>query len=432
MAFVRAELTGDTLVVADADGGNQRDVIVRRRPSYLISRSLGANPFVGPAWSPDGSTIAVFESNPEIGEIRVVFVDADTGSEIGALDSGGTRLPDGLIWLDSTTLLMSQPSDETAALQLWRLSYPDGAVSRVTTDLSNYRGVSLDDARRQLVTTRWDVRAALWVGHVDGSTGREIIPLTSVAGIRDPLVAWAGPDVVFETSVTGRRNMMRIGPEGGRPTDLGIEGVLPVGTSDGRTIVFEKNADLSLWRIDADGRNQRRLMPGASFAVIAPDDRDVIFLSDRSGLQTPWRMSIEGPGADEPVEIVHMLAGAGSVDVSPDRRLLFASNEGLVICDLPECAHREGPFRLTGLPAPRRWMPDGDGIAFVCPQRRNICSISLDDLRDGLLDRAQPLTQFPESSERRIASFAFSHDGARLAIILTTLPTTDIVLLRAR
>ena len=131
----------------------------------------------------------------------------------------------------------------------------------------------------------------------------------------------------------------------------------------------------------------------------------------------------------EPTEIVNALAGAESVDVSPDGdRLMFVSSETqnqfvIMVCDLPMCTNRQrlppptnfSPAELT------RWTPDGQSIAYVDTNGSNIWSQPLD---------GGPPRQITHFSDRRVKSFAWSRDGKRLAVIRTT-TTNDIVLFKA-
>ena len=118
---------------------------------------------------------------------------------------------------------------------------------------------------------------------------------------------------------------------------------------------------------------------------------------------------------------------AGAPDVSSDgRRLLFLTSDPqnqfkLMVCDLPACTNR-----LT-LPLPpnfayvtQRFMPDGRGIAYVDTTLSNIWSLPLD---------GGPPRQLTGFSDRRVANFAWSRDGKRLAI-MRTISTNDVVLFK--
>ena len=55
--------------------------------------------------------------------------------------------------------VISRAPETGAPIQLWRLSFPGGQLSRLTNDLSDYVGVSMTADRNSLVTMRSDTRA---------------------------------------------------------------------------------------------------------------------------------------------------------------------------------------------------------------------------------------------------------------------------------
>ena len=67
-------------------------------------------------------------------------------------------MPYGVTFLDATSILLSQPAEIGSPVQLWRMSYPDGAVSRLTNDVNSYLGAGLDADRSSLVTSRSEMR----------------------------------------------------------------------------------------------------------------------------------------------------------------------------------------------------------------------------------------------------------------------------------
>jgi Tol biopolymer transport system component len=181
-------------------------------------------------------------------------------------------------------------------------------------------------------------------------------------------------------------------------------------------------SDVGLWKTDvASGSPPVKLLDGPyGFPIITPDDRSVIVLRTRNGLQSPWIVPIDG---GEPKPIVNAFAGVNSVDVSPDsRRILFFTSDPqnqfrIAVCDLPACRNRRN------LPTPAkfryvttRFTPDGQGFAFVDSSGMNVW---VQPFSGGA---ARQVTQF---TDRTIMGLAYSRDGKRLAVI-----TNDIVLLK--
>jgi Tol biopolymer transport system component/predicted Ser/Thr protein kinase len=412
MAFVRINAAegSSSLILADADGSGERVLATRRAPAYFVSFAMSDRE-PRPAWSPDGRLIAAIGQGG-VGR-HVVVVDAESGDGGPELERvERARLARRVVARAERT-----PTRDRPAAQLWRMSYPDGALARLTNDLSSYVGVDFAGGADALATLRSETRASLWVSDGTGAHASEIVPPAPAAG--NLRVEWAGEHLVYDS---GRGTIARVLPGAGMPVEIAPDASAPVATSDGRAILFVRNFDL--WKADADGRQARQIVSGPVFApVLSRDDRQVVFVSNRSGEQSPWIVPIEG---GEPTEIASVFAAP--VDVSPDGgRLLFlsvdAQNQGAItVCDLPGCANR----RTLPLPANAnfredriRWTPDGRA-AYRDTSGSNIWEQPLDG------GAPRQITQF---ADREIARFAWSRDGKRLAIIRTT-TTNDIVLFR--
>jgi Tol biopolymer transport system component len=153
----------------------------------------------------------------------------------------------------------------------------------------------------------------------------------------------------------------------------------------------------------------------------------VIYTSNTTGRTTLWIVPIDGGTPSQLADV-----DAGTPDVSPDgASLAFVSLDDqnqatIVVCDLPTCAQRR---RLTppglvmtslGEGGRIRWTPDGRGIAYVNEEPEpNIWVQPLDG------SSHRPFTRFADG--RTILDFAWSRDGARLAIVRAA-TSTDIVL----
>jgi Tol biopolymer transport system component len=424
MAFVRISGAENesALVVADADGGRERVLNTRRPPRMFISLFNTGLPATRPAWLLDGRAVAVAGFTAEM--MQVAVVDADTGAELRVLEPYGGRY--GLAWWDTGSLVMSHYTPALGGpVQLWWVSYPDGAVARLTNDLSSYVGVDLDTARNSLVTSRSETRAAIWVGDGAATNAIEVVAPSVSGGEPAMTVAWAGERLLYDSLRNGRPVVTSVLPGAGAPIEIASEAGLPAATSDGKTMVFRKSDGTGLLVAEADGRQARQLVSGESaYPILTRDDRSVIFVSRRGGVSSPWIVPLEG---GEPREIVKAFAGSGSVDVSPDgRRIVFLSSEAqnqfsFAICDFPDCRRRiRLALPVNFRPPTARWTPDGRSIAYLDTNQVNIWTQPLD---------GGPPRQLTRFTDRTIASFAWSRNGRRLAIARTT-TTNDIVLFR--
>jgi len=428
LAFVRASdaFTTASLIVAEPDASHERSLAVRHAPAAFLSLSEVGGPSVRPAYSPDGRVIALFGFDTEAGvrRMQVVFVDVTTGSERVVPLPPGVGTPQGLAWLDGGSIALSGSPAAGLAVQLFRMSYPGGRLSRLTNDLNEYIGVNLTADRDGLVTSRRETRVSLWVGDGTGLNSREVVPPATFGGLV-MTVAWAGERLLYMTQGDGRLSVVSATPGHGMPEEIVRNGGVPVATSDGRKVLYvsaEPGDRAGIWKVDADGRQPVHLVRGdAILPVVTPDDQQVLFLSSRTGLQSPWIVPI---GGGTPTQIANVFAGAFSLDVSPDGRLLvFGTTDAQnrytpLVCELPACSNRR---QLAAVPPGRlRWTPDGRAVAYISAATPS--NVWLQPL-DGAPPRQ--LTQF---TDRTVSDFAWSRD-MRLAVARATI-TNDIVLFK--
>jgi hypothetical protein len=256
-----------------------------------------------------------------------------------------------LAWLDDASLVLSRRAEQTGALQLWRLSYPDGKVSHLTNDLNSYAGVSVAGDRRSLVTAQRVTRVGIWVGDRLATRGAEVV--LPASGRRGD-VAWAADRLVYTTFTPGQPSIASVTLDRAMTEEIVLKGLGPGATSVGRTIVSvsaETGRNAGLWKADADGRHATRLVAGpivlnpanpGDWVTVTPDDRQVVFVSLEAGRPTVWTVPLAG---GTPVRLFEGLAV--TPHVSPNGTLLVygtpdAQNQPtVVVCDFPSCrAHR--------------------------------------------------------------------------------------------
>ncbi|HET9362850.1 MAG TPA: protein kinase, partial [Vicinamibacterales bacterium] len=166
MAYVRAPSPGRTeLVIAEDDASAPQVVAARDAPLDFYF----ASPPGGPAWSPDGSAIALVGrdgGSPRTGQI--VVVDKATRTE-QTVATGPPGFAFALAWLDGKTLLLSMLDKISALAQLWTLSYPEGRFTRLTNDTSQYVGLSVTADRNAWLTSKLEVSFGVWTNKSGGA-----------------------------------------------------------------------------------------------------------------------------------------------------------------------------------------------------------------------------------------------------------------------
>ena len=402
------------LRVANADGSGLRTLAALKHPKGFRSMATLAWPATSPSWSPDGRLIALRgterqgEGQSEVEQ--VVIVDVASGSVETLTLPASLPGTGGLAWLSSTSLILNQGG------QLWRYAYPGGQVSRLTNDLISYRQISLTADRGSLVTTRSEQRTSIWVADGAAKNAIEIAPLS--AEIQNN-IAWAGDRLLFST----KDAIKSVVPGGGAAEEAVAGANASAASANGRLIVYATAAEsgdgAGLWKAFGDGRPPVRLLAENAIPRLSGDGRYVVFLSRRTGVQTPWIVSIDG---GEPTQLDTGFVPTSAFDISRDgKAVAFVRGEReLTVCDLPACTNKRTlaiPRRGLGS---IRWLPDGRGIAIKDATSTNLLVQPLDGRP------AYPITNF---TDRDIFDFAWSHDGNRLAIMRAVI-TNDIVLFK--
>jgi serine/threonine protein kinase/Tol biopolymer transport system component len=414
MAFVRADANrGATrVIVANGDGTGERMLAERNRPAQFVSLMIATRPSIAPSWSRDGRLLAVAGAgagaNPADGD--VAFIDVATGALRSVpLPSSAVR---GLLWFDETTLILNSAMPDSSR-QLHQLSSATGELHPLTRDVSDYDGISLAADGRTLIAARREWHTELTIVDRAGRTASgpridDIGDWGAVISIR-----WAGDQVLYGrwawTPGAAPRQLF----ESAEGTTAGV---------DGKTVVFRK--ENGLWKVEGAGGTPTLLASGDAWnPAVTPDNRWVIFLSSRSGVQSPWIVSLAG---GEPRQLVNRFAAAPGVEVSRDgTKLMFLSRDEATNRAVAVTCEFDGCRNANVFPAPwrgrLRWTPDGRGITYIDPEsQRNLWTIPAAGGRP---------TQVTRFDDRVIVDFDWSPDGTRLAVA-RRLETSDIIMVQ--
>jgi eukaryotic-like serine/threonine-protein kinase len=407
VAFVRLdENLGRSLVVADLEGGGERTLLAPRLPKFVA----------GAQWSPDGKTVATIagsfdEKGAPGGDREVVGVRVEDGSEV-RIPNQKWSVVRGVTWMPDASGLVVSASVKGGPLQLWHLSYPDGATSRITNDLSDYWGASVAADSPSLVAVQDNQRLNIWTA-TPGKDSWGLAQLTEGEGRHDGEfgVSWtADGRVVYSSMAGGESDIWVVGADGRQKqlTSGGGVNTFPTASPDGRYIVFnsDRSGAACLWRMDADGSHPKPLTTEGGFAWFAPDGRWVYYYQ----VGTLFKIPVEG-GTPARIPTPEKDLATGPV-LSPDGR--FIACNYLV----------RGPgaqFRLAVIPAeggapvrifdahtfpikPLRWNADGSAILYT--DRRggvgNVWSQPLD---------GSPPTQVTSFTSDDIYYFDLARDG---------------------
>jgi Tol biopolymer transport system component len=405
MAYVRQPTPGRSeLVTANYDGGAPGVVAARDAPLRYLSL---VNYFSGPAWSPDGSTIALVGTRLDNGfeTGQVVFVDVSTRTERTVVPAPAPGVASPLAWLDAETLLFSMLDKPSALIQLWTLSYPGGKFTRLTNDTSQYIGLSLTAGRGEAVTQKYEASFGIWTNE-DGGAWSQRVPTSPAKTNLGFGVQWIGDDLLFVPGTGSGMGVARWRASTGKPEMLAPSGGLPSVSRDGSTIAYFDYDTRELWRMDGRGGNRVRLERGTNNLAITPDGRHVVVADVQSDVVKLLRT--DGTGIAQDVTRGRV---RGRAEVSPDeQRVAFEAFDEqnrpiIAVCDLPDCPMRQTlPPHVTW-----HWMPDSRALAYVDELTSNLWSQSI----DGGTPK-QIITAFPDDG-LEIWDFSWSATG-KLAV----------------
>ncbi len=410
IAFVRLDETlNRSLVIHDLDDGGERTLLKLNLPRFVAA----------PQWSPDGKTLACimgsFDARGAPGGSRaIVGVRVEDGVEVSVPNQNWSQVR-ALTWLPDSSGVIVSAAVSGGPLQLLQLSYPDGAVRRITNDLSDYWGASLTTDSSTLVSVQFNMRLNLWTATPDKNSW-SVAQLTQGEGRHDGEygVSWM-PDgrVVYHSLAAGTSDIWVADADGKAQRLLSSGGVnvFPTASPDGRYVVF--NSDRSgvgtLWRVDADGSHLTQLTPEGTHPRFSPDGRWVYYYLVGALFKVP----VEG---GTPVRVPTPEDALATAPVpSPDGRLLACNylqrgtGAQFRLALLP--AEGGAPIRVFDTPTSPiktlRWTQDGAAVLYAV-NRRGVTNIWKQPIDGG------PPAQLTSFTSDDILDFDVARDGRLL------------------
>ena len=425
MAFIRMYQEESRLMVASADGSNERVLTTRRKPESF--RMV----WNAPAWSADGKTIACpVRLSDDRGQYETFLgIDVATGAE-RPLTNGRWQQVGQPQW-SKGGLLITAAERSTGPQQVWYISLPDGVAQRVTHDLNDYYGVSLAGDGTIMTVVQERVVSSFWVA--EGKNFAAAKQISSEIGGHDDL-AWTGDDRIAYLSNAGTgSDVWIIDADGSNPRQITVGAVASYGLTaspDNRRIVFssERSGHSNLWSIDSDGSDLKQLTTGSGefYPQFTPDGGWIVY---QQGEVEPVLSKIPASGG-EPTQLTTTTALRPAI--SPDGKLVAyhyldaeidKSRWSIGIVPAKGGGQiKRFDFPPTVMQKFVRWAPDSRSVAFAN---------TLDGGADIWLqpvDGSSP-KQYSGLKAENIFAFDWSPDGRHLAFI-RGVETRDVVLFR--
>jgi Tol biopolymer transport system component len=432
LAFVLtdAQAARETICVTNEDGTGERAVTARAYPEHFSAA-------VAPVFSPDGKRVAFVVETSDANGFFLKALEAEV--EGGALRelAPGKRWSDvgQLAWLaDGTGLLLSGTDETNSIRQVWRITYPEGAASRVTNDLTDYGDLSLSSDARTLASVQSQTLTTVFLA--PAADYARTTQITTGAGRYVDLTWTPDERVLFASDASGNADIWEMSADGSGQVQLTAgagRNYAPVSSPDGRYVLFHSNRSgtWQIWRMDRDGSNPVRLTQGeenSNWPQVTRDGRWVVYEHAGEGSRTNiWRVPLEGGNPERLTKDLSMRPS-----VSPDGRVVAYW-------------HKEekpgAPWSIAVIPA-----EGGEPRLFEVPQNEANGMSSIHwttdarafiytDYRDGVtnlqlqpLDSATPRRQLTNYVREVFYSFDISRDGRLL--LANGLTTSDVVLFK--
>jgi Tol biopolymer transport system component/DNA-binding winged helix-turn-helix (wHTH) protein len=411
--FVRndRENRKSSLMIAETGGAGEREIASRPIGLSFIATS--------PAWSPDGSKIAVSAIADENANTNEIFTVAAADGSLKPVTDLGWNGIRALIWTKDGSGLYGVAGERDASweLQIWHVSYPDGEPRRIVSDLNVYGAVlGLSPTGNDLLVLQAQHSSNIWVAPADNfgaakqvtfellgrKSGWDALEWTVDGRIAYTAFSDAG-ETIWLMDADGK-NQKQIIPEGRANSHLSF-------SADGKKMVFDSNrgGGWEVWTAGGDGSNMRQLTTGGKNLQphISPGGDWIVYRSTRDDASRLWRVA---SGGGEPLQLTENPASWARF--SPDGKFiacLYQTDEKtkLAVLDF----ETGQPVRLFDFPQSAnfnngiRWTPDG-------------ASLTYRDWNNGIWrqnlagDEPKRLADLPEE---KLYAYGWSPDGKQFA-----------------
>lgn len=398
------------LYIAEAaTGANERLIFSPEAPMRLSEQSV--------SWSPVESAITVGLTD-ENGKGCDLANISRTDASVNRFGKGQCANSSNFEWLkDGSGLIVTTRGGDDQTAQIWAFDLKLGERRRVTNDATSYGPFSLSTAANgQMVALAVRNFPSVWMlEQKDGAQPRRILHGSGRGeGVVGLVMAPDGKMLytlrtersrgIWEMSIDGSSQREIVSPEGE------FENVQINVTPDNRYLVFEsdRGGTTEIWRANRDGSGAIALTSGGdnSAPVVTPDGKTAFYASRRDGSYRVWGVPVAG-GSARPLTTFD----CSWPDVSGDGKRLAcvtgtasdAAKRRLIIYDLSDnrqissfdLAVNADPFNRI------RFSPDGGSILYK-------------DIVDGLwkqsVDGGKP-EKLPGFEDERVFHFNFSNTG---------------------
>jgi Tol biopolymer transport system component len=390
------------------------------RAERLTGDDEGHGDHVDPAWSPDGTHLCYSDQH----DLWLASAGAGRARRL-TRDGVGNWEP--VFSHDGLSVYFSSFRAEPQSI--WRASLDGGEPERITpgTGTTNHPSLSRDGRRLVFSTLFIDFDVVV----ADRKTGT----VCRIASSRDdftPAIVPDGSAVIYVSNRLGKHDLWVEALESGCPgtkpprrlTNLEIVAT-PVVSPDGRWVAFfrvlQGGKRRDIWAVPLSGGTPVALVTGSAQNIhpaYSPDGKRLAFISDRSGLEHVWIVSLlEGLPSGEPWRLTDGAMADLFPAWSPEggRIAFIRGSEAWVTDARPGAA----PRRITTGADPRHvaWEPDGTALLVSGLFGTTALHLLRVEIASGVMERLKPHLVLGDRNAS--GHLSLSRDGRFLATDIT-------------
>jgi len=232
--------------------------------------------------------------------VPLVEIDVSSGKVAATAGRRWRDLFD-FTWLpDGSGLLLAAMDKSGFPLQLWIVTYPGGAVRRISNDLSSYISVDISADGKSIVATQQNQTASLWVGPASDPDSARQITSGRLDGVNGVAIT---PDnhIVYAADHAENWDLFIVNADGSNGRQLSFDRrdhSSPAICDKGRSIVYDN--DLSgthhLWKQDLKSGASTQLTEGLgeALAQCGEDGSWIFYLGQKDFQDSRFRRQAGG------------------------------------------------------------------------------------------------------------------------------------------
>lgn len=328
LAFVRFyPKAGEwALIVKDLNTGSEQKLLSRNLPFTIYRRGF-------PAWSPDGTRIAIIEQTPDQLNIsRIVLVNRIDG-QAETLSTPQFIQIEQVGWSPDSKRLLITGRENNRFFQLWDMDLRSSEIRPITNDLSIYRNLTVSADGKTILACQNSIYSHLWTADASDLQNQKQITFGNLNRDGTSGLTWT-PDgrIVYTTRITGNIDIWSITPANGGRNQLtenaGTKNENPFVTGDGKYIYYEstRSGRQHIWRMGTDGSDPVQITFAESetdfFPVVSPDGNTLYYIQRTPKSNIVWRQTL-ADGKREMITQPGKLSPGRFLSISSDGRFLL-------------------------------------------------------------------------------------------------------------